>query len=91
MMVHEFQSVISVEARQQILDQTGHLPDAVVACVGGGSNAIGSFAAFLDDTSVELIGCEAAGKGVQTPLTAATIERGRTGIFHGMKSLFLRP
>ncbi|WP_158178969.1 tryptophan synthase subunit beta [Lactiplantibacillus plantarum] len=90
MMVHEFQSVISVEARQQILDQTGHLPDAVVACVGGGSNAIGSFAAFLDDTSVELIGCEATGKGVQTPLTAATIERGRTGIFHGMKSLFLQ-
>lgn len=89
-MVHEFQSVISTEARQQLLDQTGQLPDAVVACVGGGSNAIGSFAAFLDDPSVQLIGCEAAGKGVDTPLTAATVERGSTGIFHGMKSIFMQ-
>jgi tryptophan synthase beta chain len=90
MMVHEFQSVISIEAKKQLLAETGRLPDAVVACVGGGSNAIGSFAAFLEDPSVQLIGCEAAGKGIETPLTAATIERGRTGIFHGMKSCFLQ-
>ena len=89
-MVRTFQSVISEEARKQSLELIGHLPDAVVACVGGGSNAIGSFANFIDDPDVQLIGCEAAGKGVTTPLTAATIECGRTGIFHGMKSIFLQ-
>lgn len=89
-MVHDFQSVISKESKQQILDVEGRLPDAVVACVGGGSNAIGSFAEYIDDENVQLIGCEAAGKGVDTDQTAATIERGSTGIFHGMKSLFLQ-
>lgn len=89
-MVHDFQSVISKESKQQILDEEGRLPDAVVACVGGGSNAIGSFAQYIDDENVELIGCEAAGKGVDTDQTAATIERGSTGIFHGMKSMFLQ-
>ncbi|APX73358.1 tryptophan synthase subunit beta [Companilactobacillus allii] len=89
-MVHDFQSVISKESKQQILADEGRLPDAIVACVGGGSNAIGSFAQYIDDKNVELIGCEAAGKGVDTDQTAATIERGSTGIFHGMKSLFLQ-
>ncbi|WP_125714570.1 tryptophan synthase subunit beta [Companilactobacillus kedongensis] len=89
-MVHDFQSVISKESKQQILDVEGRLPDTVVACVGGGSNAIGSFAEYIDDENVQLIGCEAAGKGVDTDQTAATIERGSTGIFHGMKSLFLQ-
>ncbi|MCP0886693.1 tryptophan synthase subunit beta [Ligilactobacillus sp. WILCCON 0076] len=89
-MVHHFQSVISQEARKQIIKETGKLPDAVVACVGGGSNAIGSFAAFLDDKSVQLIGAEAAGKGVNTNQTAATIAKGSDGIFHGMKSIFLQ-
>ncbi|USS88518.1 tryptophan synthase subunit beta [Fructilactobacillus hinvesii] len=90
MMVRDFQSVISKEAKQQILAETGRLPDAVVACVGGGSNAIGSFAAFLDDEAVQLIGCEAAGKGVHTKQQAATITNGTDGIFHGMKSKFLQ-
>ncbi|CAJ1197604.1 tryptophan synthase subunit beta [Companilactobacillus nantensis] len=89
-MVHDFQSVISKESKAQILEAEGRLPDAVVACVGGGSNAIGSFAEYIDDKDVELIGCEAAGKGVDTDQTAATIERGSVGIFHGMKSLFLQ-
>ena len=89
-MVHDFQSVISKESKQQILETEGKLPDAVVACVGGGSNAIGSFADYIDDKEVKLIGCEAAGKGVDTDQTAATIERGSVGIFHGMKSLFLQ-
>ncbi|MFD1419022.1 tryptophan synthase subunit beta [Companilactobacillus keshanensis] len=89
-MVHDFQSVISKESKRQILDVEGRLPDAVVACVGGGSNAIGSFAEYIADGDVKLIGCEAAGKGVDTDQTAATIERGSTGIFHGMKSLFLQ-
>lgn len=89
-MVHDFQSVISKESKQQILETEGKLPDAVVACVGGGSNAIGSFADYIDDKEVKLIGCEAAGKGVDTDQTAATIERGSIGIFHGMKSLFLQ-
>ncbi|USS90830.1 tryptophan synthase subunit beta [Fructilactobacillus carniphilus] len=90
MMVRDFQSVISIEAKRQILEATGKLPDAVVACVGGGSNAIGSFAAFLDDETVQLIGCEAAGKGVHTKQQAATITNGTDGIFHGMKSKFLQ-
>lgn len=89
-MVHDFQSVISKESKQQILEAEGKLPDMVVACVGGGSNAIGSFANYIDDEGVQLVGCEAAGKGVDTDQTAATIERGSVGIFHGMKSLFLQ-
>ncbi|UQS86005.1 tryptophan synthase subunit beta (plasmid) [Nicoliella spurrieriana] len=88
--VRDFQSVISKESRQQILDATGRLPNKVIACVGGGSNAIGSFANYINDSEVELIGVEAAGKGVDTDLTAATIEKGRLGVFHGMKSLFLQ-
>lgn len=90
LMVRDFQSVISQEAKQQLQDTEQKLPDAVVACVGGGSNAIGSFANFIDDPSVKLIGVEAAGKGVNTNLTAATVERGSNGIFHGMKSMFLQ-
>lgn len=89
-MVKYFQSVISEEARQQFLDQTGKLPDAVIAAVGGGSNAIGAFAKFIDDPDVTLIGVEAAGKGIHTRETAATIANGSDGIFHGMKSKFLQ-
>ncbi|KIS03740.1 tryptophan synthase subunit beta [Paucilactobacillus wasatchensis] len=87
-MVRDFQSVISKEIKAQLLKETGKLPDAVVACVGGGSNAIGAFYHFINDPSVKLIGCEAAGKGIHTDKTAATLETGRIGIFHGMKSLF---
>lgn len=87
-MVRDFQSVIGKEIKAQMLEETGKLPDAVVACVGGGSNAIGAFYDFIDDENVQLIGCEAAGKGVDTEETAATLETGRMGIFHGMKSLF---
>ena len=86
--VRDFQSVISKEIKQQILSVEGRLPDAVVACVGGGSNAIGSFYNFINDSSVRLIGCEAAGRGIDTFETAATINTGRSGIFHGMKSYF---
>jgi tryptophan synthase beta chain len=86
--VRDFQSVISLEARQQILEKEGRLPDAVIACVGGGSNAIGAFYHFIEDQEVRLIGCEAAGKGVETALHAATIAKGSVGIFHGMKSYF---
>lgn len=86
--VRDFQAVISREAREQILEKEGRLPDAVMACVGGGSNAIGSFYHFIPDESVRLIGCEAAGRGVDTRETAATIATGRMGIFHGMKSYF---
>lgn len=88
MIVRDFQSVISREAREQILKAEGKLPAAVVACVGGGSNAMGAFYNFIPDEGVELIGCEAAGKGVDTALTAATIATGTLGIFHGMKSYF---
>ena len=88
MMVRDFQSVVGIEAREQFLQMTGELPDAVVACVGGGSNAIGTFYNFIDDKDVRLIGCEAAGRGVNTAETAATIATGRLGIFHGMKSYF---
>lgn len=88
MIVRDFQSVISREARAQILKKEGKLPSAVVACVGGGSNAMGAFYNFIEDKSVKLIGCEAAGKGVDTALTAATIATGSVGIFHGMKSYF---
>ncbi|MBP1584270.1 MAG: tryptophan synthase subunit beta [Lachnospiraceae bacterium] len=86
--VRDFQSVISREAREQILEKEGKLPAAVIACVGGGSNAIGAFYNFIGDKDVQLIGCEAAGKGVDTYETAATIATGTVGIFHGMKSLF---
>ncbi|MDR0531919.1 MAG: tryptophan synthase subunit beta [Oscillospiraceae bacterium] len=86
--VRDFQSVISREARAQILEREGKLPAAVIACVGGGSNAMGMFYHFIPDKQVRLIGCEAAGKGVDTQLHAATIARGETGVFHGMKSLF---
>ncbi len=86
--VRDFQAVISREIKQQMLEKEGRLPDAVLACVGGGSNAIGSFYHFIDDKSVRLIGCEAAGRGVDTFETAATIATGRLGIFHGMKSYF---
>ena len=88
--VRDFQSVISSEIKQQMLEKEGRLPDAVVACVGGGSNAIGSFYHFIDDPAVRLIGVEAAGRGIDTLETAATISTGRLGIFHGMKSYFLQ-
>lgn len=86
--VRDFQAVISREIRQQMQEKEGRLPDAVIACVGGGSNAIGSFYDFIGDREVELIGCEAAGRGIDTFETAATINTGRPGIFHGMKSYF---
>ncbi|MCD8358412.1 MAG: tryptophan synthase subunit beta, partial [Oscillospiraceae bacterium] len=86
--VRDFQAVISKEIKQQLMEQEGRLPDAVLACVGGGSNAIGSFYHFIDDPSVRLIGCEAAGRGIDTFETAATVNTGRVGIFHGMKSYF---
>nr|WP_155286975.1 tryptophan synthase subunit beta [Lacticaseibacillus zhaodongensis] len=89
-MVHDFQSVISKESKEQIKKVEGRLPDYVVACVGGGSNAIGSFAEYIENPEVNLIGAEAAGHGVNTPDTAATMQRGTTGIFHGMKSRFLQ-
>ncbi|MBQ9843828.1 MAG: tryptophan synthase subunit beta [Oscillospiraceae bacterium] len=87
-MVRDFQSVISREIKEQMLQKEGRLPDAVIACVGGGSNAMGTFYNFLEDKEVALIGCEAAGRGVDTYETAATIATGRVGIFHGMKAYF---
>ena len=86
--VRDFQSVISKEIKEQISEREGRLPDAVLACVGGGSNAIGAFYHFIEDRSVRLIGCEAAGRGTDTFETAATISTGKVGIFHGMKSYF---
>ena len=86
--VRDFQSVISREIKQQIMEKEGRLPDAVLACVGGGSNAIGAFYHFIEDKSVRLIGCEASGRGIDTFETAATLNTGRLGIFHGMKSYF---
>ncbi|MCR5311816.1 MAG: tryptophan synthase subunit beta [Lachnospiraceae bacterium] len=86
--VRDFQAVISKEIKEQILEAEGKLPDAVLACVGGGSNAIGAFYNFIEDKEVKLIGCEAAGRGVNTADTAATIATGKLGIFHGMKSYF---
>ena len=86
--VRDFQSVISREIKAQILEREGRLPDAVVACVGGGSNAMGSFYEFIEDREVALVGCEAAGLGVDNPKNAATVANGSEGIFHGMKSLF---
>jgi len=88
MIVRDFQAVISKEAREQILAAEGKLPAAVIACVGGGSNAIGMFYNFINDTGVKLIGCEAAGEGVNTEKHAASITKGQVGIFHGMKSYF---
>lgn len=88
MIVRDFQAVISKEMKAQILEKEGRLPDAVLACVGGGSNAIGAFYHFIRDEGVRLIGCEAAGRGIDTAETAATIATGKPGIFHGMKSYF---
>jgi len=87
-LVRDFQSVISKEARLQILEREGCLPAAVIACVGGGSNAIGAFYNFIEDSEVRLIGCEAGGRGLDTEEHAATISKGRIGVFHGMKSYF---
>ncbi len=86
--VRDFQSVIGKEVKEQLMEKEGRLPDAAIACVGGGSNAMGLFYDFINDNSVQLIGCEAAGKGIDTDLHAATIARGQLGIFHGMKSYF---
>lgn len=86
--VRDFQAVISKEIKEQILEVEGKLPDAVLACVGGGSNAIGAFYHFIEEKDVRLIGCEAAGRGIHTKETAATIATGKPGIFHGMKSYF---
>lgn len=87
-MVRDFQAVISKEIKEQLLEKEGKLPDAVIACVGGGSNSMGSFYHFIEDKDVRLIGCEAAGRGIDTFETAATVNTGRVGIFHGMKSYF---
>ena len=86
--VRDFQAVIGREIKEQMLKAEGRLPDSVIACVGGGSNSIGSFYEFINDASVELIGCEAAGKGADTPENAATLANGSVGVFHGMKSYF---
>ena len=88
MIVRDFQKIIGEEIRSQMLEKEGRLPDAVIACVGGGSNAMGAFYDFIEEKSVRLIGCEAAGRGVDTFETAATIATGKLGVFHGMKSLF---
>ncbi len=88
MMVRDFQKIIGKEIKEQLMEKEGRLPDAVLACVGGGSNAMGAFYEFIPDASVALIGCEAAGLGVDTEKHAATIAKGTEGIFHGMKSLF---
>ena len=89
-MVRDFQKVISAEIKAQLMEKEGRLPDCVVACVGGGSNAMGAFYNFIEDKSVKLVGAEAAGRGVDTPDHAATIAKDSLGIFHGMKSLFLQ-
>ncbi len=86
--VRDFQKIIGREIKEQLMEKEGRLPDAVIACVGGGSNAMGAFYEFIEDKSVELIGCEAAGLGVDNPKNAATIANGSEGIFHGMKSIF---
>ncbi len=90
MMVRDFQSIVGVEARKQIVQMTGRLPDSVVACVGGGSNAMGIFSAFIDDKDVDLYGVEPAGEGLDTPNHAATISKGKVGILHGFKSLVIQ-
>ena len=89
-MVRDFQKVISAEIKSQLMEKEGRLPDCVVACVGGGSNAMGAFYNFIEDKSVKLVGAEAAGRGIDTPDHAATVAKGSLGIFHGMKSLFLQ-
>lgn len=89
-MVGDFQKVISAEIKSQLMEKEGRLPDCVVACVGGGSNAMGAFYNFIEDKSVKLVGAEAAGRGIDTPDHAATVAKGSLGIFHGMKSLFLQ-
>src|SRR5699024_6175570 len=89
-MVRDFQRIISVEARQQVLDLAGRLPDVVAACVGGGSNAIGIFDAFLDDESVRLVGLEAGGDGVETGRHASSITGGAPGVLHGARSFLLQ-
>lgn len=89
-MVRDFQKVISAEIKSQLMEMEGRLPDCVVACVGGGSNAMGAFYNFIEDKSVKLVGAEAAGRGIDTPDHAATVAKGSLGIFHGMKSLFLQ-
>ena len=90
MMVRDFQRIIGVEAREQVLRQEGRLPDAVVACVGGGSNAIGVFHAFIPDTQVRLVGCEAGGDGLDTGRHAATLTAGSSGVLHGMRTFVLQ-
>ena len=90
MMVRDFQRIIGVEARQQVLETYSRLPDAVVACVGGGSNAIGLFHAFIDDAGTKLIGCEAGGDGIDTPRHAATLTAGSPGVLHGMRTYLLQ-
>lgn len=89
-MVRDFQKVISAEIKAQLMEKEGKLPDCVVACVGGGSNAMGAFYNFIEDKSVKLVGAEASGRGIDTPDHAATVAKGSLGIFHGMKSLFLQ-
>lgn len=89
-MVRDFQKVIGREIRRQLMEKEGRLPDCIVACVGGGSNAMGAFYDFIPDTTVRLVGAEAAGRGVDTPYHAATMAKGSKGIFHGMHSLFLQ-
>lgn len=89
-MVRDFQKVISAEIKAQLMEKEGRLPDCVVACVGGGSNAMGAFYNFIEDKSVKLVGAEAAGRGIDTPDHATTVAKGSLGIFHGMKSLFLQ-
>lgn len=89
-MARDFQKVISAEIKSQLMEKEGRLPDCVVACVGGGSNAMGAFYNFIEDKSVKLVGAEAAGRGIDTPDHAATVAKGSLGIFHGMKSLFLQ-
>lgn len=88
MMVRDFQAIISEEIKEQLLEKEGKLPTAVLACVGGGSNAMGAFYNFIEDEDVRLIGCEAGGKGIDTPYNAAALTNGQIGIFHGMKSIF---
>ena len=88
MIVRDFQKIIGKEIKEQLYEKEGRLPDAVIACVGGGSNAMGAFYEFIPDKEVQLIGCEAAGLGVDNPKNAATVANGSVGIFHGMKSLF---
>ena len=90
LMVRDFQAVIGRETKAQMLKAEGRLPDSIIACVGGGSNAMGSFYAFIEDNNVELVGCEAAGRGLDTPDHAATMTTGRVGIFHGMKTYFVQ-